>query len=135
MPPVLVSPELDDMSAAASFSVCTTETKPVLESGSPCPPRRTVSRRRSVDFVKPSAVVEIEKLNEEDRDQIWYSRDEYDIIKARNSLIVKMMKKGSFVENDEHSFRGLEHKLKEGFKQRRDNKFNALNCVLVSAQS
>jgi hypothetical protein len=61
---------------------------------------------------------------------IWYSRDEYDIIKARNSLIIKMMKTGNFEESNEHSFRGLEHKLKHGFKQRRSNKFAALNAVL-----
>lgn len=46
------------------------------------------------------------------------------------SLIVKMMKTGHFKESDEHTFRGLEHKLKEGFKQRRANKFNGLNAVL-----
>ena len=41
-----------------------------------------------------------------------------------------MMKTGHFKESDEHTFRGLEHKLKEGFKQRRANKFNGLNAVL-----
>lgn len=46
------------------------------------------------------------------------------------SLIVKMMKTGHFKESDEHTFRGLEHKLKEGFRQRRANKFNGLNAVL-----
>lgn len=30
----------------------------------------------------------------------------------------------------EHSFRGLEHKLQSGFKQRSANKYNALNAVL-----
>ena len=41
-----------------------------------------------------------------------------------------MMKTGHFKESDEHTFRGLEHKLKEGFRQRRANKFNGLNAVL-----
>lgn len=41
-----------------------------------------------------------------------------------------MMKTGHFKESEEHTFRGLEHKLKEGFKQRRANKFNGLNAVL-----
>lgn len=40
------------------------------------------------------------------------------------------MKTGHFKESNEHTFRGLEHKLKEGFKQRRANKFNGLNAVL-----
>lgn len=89
-------------------------------------------RRHSVDF-KPTSepeVREVEKLDPECRTVCWYSKDEYEIIKARNSLIVKMMKTGHFKESDDHSFRGLEHKLKEGFKQRRANKFNALNAVL-----
>ena len=123
MPPV--ASELDDISAAASFYVISD--KATIEQA---PPRRTISRRRSVDFTGESTVIEVEKPDEIEREQIWYSRDEYDIIKARNSLIVKMTKKGNFVENEEHSFRGLEHKLKEGFKQRRDNKFAALNSVL-----
>ena len=39
------------------------------------------------------------------------------------------MKTGQFREG-EHSFRGLEHKLREGYHQRRANKFNGLNAVL-----
>ncbi|KAL7555526.1 hypothetical protein ACA910_006115 [Epithemia clementina (nom. ined.)] len=91
-----------------------------------------MKRRHSVDFKAPEKpeVQDIERMDEGTRTLCWYSRDEYDIIKARNSLIVKMMKTGHFRESDEHSFRGLEHKLKEGFKQRRANKFNALNAVL-----
>lgn len=87
---------------------------------------------RSVDFVDEAKfqILEFEMYDDRERDLVWYSREEYDIIKARNSLIIKMMKAGTFVESDEHSFRGLEHKLKEGFKKRRNHKFNALNAVL-----
>jgi hypothetical protein len=91
---------------------------------------RRVPRRHSVDFVPQSQVIEIDPPEEEQKTDIWYTRDEYDIIKARNSLIVKMMKTGNFEESDEHSFRGLEHKLKDGNKQRRNHKFDALNAVL-----
>mmetsp|Transcript_20601 Transcript_20601/g.48896 ORF Transcript_20601/g.48896 Transcript_20601/m.48896 type:complete len:251 (-) Transcript_20601:166-918(-) len=94
------------------------------------PPPGRIKRRHSVDFKPPAEPEVVEKYDEEARTLCWYSKDEYDIIKARNSLIVKMMKTGHFRESDEHSFRGLEHKLKEGFKQRRANKFNALNAVL-----
>ena len=38
--------------------------------------------------------------------------------------------RGQFEEDVDHSSRGLEHKLRDGFKQRRANKFNALNAVL-----
>lgn len=63
-------------------------------------------------------------------EEIWYSRDEYDEVKTRNSYIVRLIKAGEFEENEEFSCRGLEHKLKEVFRQRRANKFNALNAVL-----
>lgn len=88
--------------------------------------------RRSVDFLDESnfEVLEFDMYEVHERDSVWYTRDEYDIIKARNSLIIKMMKTGTFEESDEHSFRGLEHKLKEGFKKRRTHKFSALNAVL-----
>jgi len=114
MPPVALS---DEYSTTSSFSVI--DRKP-----------GKISRRRSVDFVLDSKVLEYDAPTEEEREEMWYNRDEYDIIKARNSLIVKMMKCGSFQESEEHTFRGLEHKLKDGFKQRRTNKFNALNAVL-----
>lgn len=93
-------------------------------------PKQKLRRRHSVDFISGHQVLEIDKPDEDNKQTIWYNREEYDIIKARNSLIVKMMKTGSFRESDEHTFRGLEHKLKDGFKQRRSNKFAALNAVL-----
>jgi hypothetical protein len=76
-----------------------------------------------------------EGYTEEEQEEVWYNRDEYDIIKARNALIVQMMKGGTFEESEEHTFRGLEHKLKEGYKKRRANKFNALNAVLEEQDS
>jgi hypothetical protein len=88
--------------------------------------------RCSVDFVDQAEfhVLEFEMYDDDERDLVWYTREEYDIIKARNSLIIKMMKAGTFEESNEHSFRGLEHKLKDGFKKRRHHKFAALNAVL-----
>lgn len=47
---------------------------------------RIMSRRHSVGF-KPETdmqVVEFEMYDEETREVFWYSKDEYDIIKARN---------------------------------------------------
>lgn len=121
MPPVLA---LTDDASTASFSVQDAKQKQSQV------PRRAMQRRHSVDFACSHKIVEFDKADVEDKEEIWYSRDEYDIIKARNRLLVKMKKTGNFEETDEHSFRGLEHKLKEGFSQRRSNKFNALNVVL-----
>jgi hypothetical protein len=118
--------------------------EPLHRSSSDCWPRSSLKSRcritEPVRFACDECVVyNVERWGEFDDDvdqekkrinPIWYTRDEYDIIKARNSLIVKMMKTGNFDESRDHSFRGLEHKLRAGFKQRRSNKFAALNAVL-----
>lgn len=142
MPPVLVSSSMID-DTDSCFTVPTDEKPFVLQpiiintgsNGTAVAPRKggKVRRRHSVDFAPPAEmhkVIEFEPAQQDVKEEIWYSKDDYDIIKARNSLIVKMMKKGDFKESDEHSFRGLEHKLKDGHIRRRANKFNALNAVL-----
>jgi hypothetical protein len=119
-----MTPHDDSELSSSSFSV--KDAKKPQDTG----PKHKMRRRHSVDFISGHKVLEIDKPDEDIKQTIWYNREEYDIIKARNSLIVKMMKTGSFRESDEHTFRGLEHKLKDGFKQRRSNKFAALNAVL-----
>ena len=87
-------------------------------------------RRRNVDFAADNVTHEVEHMEDLPGELIWYSQEEYAVIKGRNSEIVKLIKSGEFEENDDYSCRGLEHKLKEIFRQRRANKFNALNAVL-----
>jgi hypothetical protein len=87
-------------------------------------------RRHSVDFLLEHKEIEFEMLDELERPVYWYTQEEYDYIRSINSTIVRMKKYGSFEESEDHTFRGLEHKLKEGFTIRRENKFNALNAVL-----
>lgn len=71
----------DELPATSSFSVKDGKLVEVA------PQRSRVSRRHSVGF-KPETemqqVVEFDMHDEETRDMSWYSRDEYDIIKARN---------------------------------------------------
>jgi len=87
--------------------------------------------RRRVGFSDDIATHEVEHLEElASFEIIWYTKEEYDVIKQNNSHVVRLIKSGEFEENDEYSCRGLEHKLKEIFRQRRANKFNALNAVL-----
>jgi hypothetical protein len=120
MPPAAI---VDDDCSTASFSV----KDDLLHMKTA---RNSASRRIEFVDVSEFRIHEFDAFEDEERDEIWYSRDEYDIIKARNSLIIKMMKSGTFDESEEHSFRGLENKLKEGFKKRRAHKFSALNAVL-----
>jgi hypothetical protein len=117
--------DIHDEKSSSSFNV-KDDKKPEVNGGGTKPKMR----RRRVDFKNGHEILEIDKAEEDTKQEIWYSMDEYETIRARNSLIVKMMKTGSFIESEEHSFRGLEHKLRDGFKQRRSNKFAALNAVL-----
>jgi hypothetical protein len=116
--------DIHDEKSSSSFNV-KDDKKPEVNGGT-----KPKMRRRRVDFKNGHEILEIDKAEEDTKQEIWYSMDEYETIRARNSLIVKMMKTGSFIESEEHSFRGLEHKLRDGFKQRRSNKFAALNAVL-----
>jgi hypothetical protein len=117
---------VDDYSAA-SFSVTDHDhTKPASCLSKKGMPMR---RRHSITFGEDN-VFEIDRNDDVSHEEIWYSKEEYDIIKARNKLLVKMKKNGKFEESEEHSFRGLEHKLKEGSERRRSFKFDALNAVL-----
>jgi hypothetical protein len=95
--------------------------------------KNRVKRRHSVDFVSHAHIVEIEKVSSDEsvKEEMWYSKEEYELIKTRNSLVVKMMKNGQFRESDEFSLRGLEHRLKPGMRERADHKFGGLNAVLI----
>jgi hypothetical protein len=115
-----------DDASVSSFSVRSNLKKPETQAK-----RHVVRRRHSITFSGENTVIEIDKAEAELRDDIWYNKGEYDTIKARNKQIVRMKKTGSFEEDEENTFRGLEHKLKQGFNQRRSNKFNALNAVLA----
>ncbi|CAB9526577.1 expressed unknown protein [Seminavis robusta] len=92
--------------------------------------RRRRAENISVKFSEDIQSEEVEHLDDLPGDEIWYSPEEYGEIKARNTYIVRLIKAGNFTEDDDFSCRGLEHKLKEVFRQRRANKFNALNAVL-----
>lgn len=92
----------------------------------------TATDKRGVHFHELSIAVvyEIDGLTQEEVALAWYTQDDYDIIKARNSLAVKLKKADCFEENDENTFRGLEHRTKPGYSRRRQNKRVAMEAVL-----
>ena len=50
-------------------------------------------------------------MTREEREVCWYTRKEYKNIRERDWLIVQLMAVGAFEESDQHSCRGLEHRL------------------------
>lgn len=95
---------------------------------------RCSSRRRRPCVIKFDTSInethEVETLDELPVDSIWYTKEEYSVIKQYNAFIVRQVRSGQFIENEEHTSRSLEHKLKEVHRKRRDAKFAALNAIL-----
>ncbi len=89
-----------------------------------------LSQPRRVRFVDTVAVAEFKRYPLSMHELIWYTQDDYDMMKARNSFILSMVKQGTFKESEKHSFRGLEYKLREGYKQRKWNKITSILAVL-----
>lgn len=118
MPPVA---HLDENSVA---SISVTDYK----INDPC---HDVPQKQGVEFNDAELKIhEYEGVDDEEAFKVWHISEDYAVIKARNSLIVKLVKADCFKESEEHSFRGLEHKLRKGYKARQANKFDALNAVL-----
>lgn len=46
-----------------------------------------MKRRHSVDFAVSTDVVEFESADENSKDQMWYTKEEFSLIKERNSLV------------------------------------------------
>lgn len=114
----------DEQSVTSSFSV-DGSTKERISSS-----RCDVPQQRRVGFVEYVAVTEFQMYSPSMREHIWYSKEEYVMIKTRNSFLVSMVKQGTFKETENHTFRGLECKLREGYKQRKWNKITSIVVVL-----
>ena len=92
-------------------------------------------RRKSVAIsVEPSTIHEIENLeqiSEEERSNMWFTREEYSEIKASYLEIITMTRNKEFITDSErHCTRGLECRSKAGSRRRRDTQRNALFAVL-----
>jgi hypothetical protein len=67
----------------------------------------------SVSFPSEAAVVhEFERISDEERGDIWYTAEEYKFIKLRDYFIIELKKVGTFQESEQHTFRGLERRMK-----------------------
>jgi hypothetical protein len=92
--------------------------------------------RKSVSFheTQLNHVLEIENLEQiskEECSMIWFSREEFHVIKNNyQEIILKMRNKELLRDTDEHCTRGLECRSKAGSKRRRDTQLNGLLAVL-----
>ena len=91
--------------------------------------------QKAVSFAECIETVrEIEQLTDftaEERTSLWFSREEFDEIKAAYRNIIEMMRKKQLLtDTEEHCTRGLECRSIAGSKRRRDTQLKGLLAVL-----
>jgi hypothetical protein len=83
--------------------------------------------KRSVTFFDEYIILhKYEKVDAEQREELWYTRDEYALISLRNLLTVDLLHAGCFEETEEQTFRGLEQCLTED----PEREFDTVKAVL-----
>lgn len=97
----------------------------------------TARRRCRVTFAPVTEIQEVPHVNDldpEEISEIWYCKRDYEMIKSTYMQTVRMMANGStsqlFENEDDHCFRGLEYRTREGARRRQSNKITAITAVL-----
>jgi hypothetical protein len=74
------------------------------------------------------------ELSPEEIENTWYNGGQFKMIKKSTLVLVKMMRRGKCEETDEYSFRGLEHRTKEGSEARQDAKERAADVLFLEVR-
>jgi len=75
---------------------------------------QVISTSTKVKFSNAPVVVHNTESHNTINEVLWFSSEEYMIMKMRDRLIVELAKQGKFEESDEHTMFGLESKLNRG---------------------
>jgi len=99
---------------------------------------RQQSRRRKVTFKQVVAVrpiKHVDNMTDDELDDIWFNRDDFDTFKMSFVRTVKLLSSGAFKGDDEnHCARGLEGRTREGAFQRKSNKYHGRQAVLFEQE-
>jgi hypothetical protein len=109
--------------------------------GSSCPTRLRVRFAVETKLTRESENFKTQ-LSEEDTTSLWYTREEYALMKRSSSFIVRqfMVRRNGVSVNDDDGdddelcIRGLEGKTRCGVSRRRKNIEQAIDAVLVEQQ-
>jgi hypothetical protein len=88
----------------------------------------------SVTFDEEAEVRYVEhilELSPEVIENTWYNAGQFQRIKKINIFLSKMLRRGDCEETDDYSFRGLEHRTKEGSLAREDAKEKASDLLFL----
>ena len=116
-------------SHSSTISVSKASKTPV----SPPPSPRNPNRRR-VSFDEKAQVystIHNSEYSEEERTNTWLTPSDLEAIKSERQLCLRKMEMySSPVDDDQHYFRGLEARTKEGYKRKRFNIADATMTVM-----
>lgn len=95
-------------------------------------PKRRVSFKQVV-AVRP--IKHVDNMTDEELDDVWYNRDDFDGFKMSFLRIVKLLSSGAYLGDDENNCaRGLEGRTREGAFLRKANKYHGRQAVLYEQQ-
>jgi len=128
---------LDDSTAVTEcLSPASTIESPVVHRK--CVKGKVRCRRRvkfSNDVVDDnSSVIE---LSEEEFENLWFTKEEFQLMRRSTAFIVRMMASGSLTDDDddeEMCTRGLESNPRAGNRRKRQNIENSIDAVLIEQQ-
>ena len=111
-------------------SSCTSHTS--LSSSSDT--RSSAKPKKSVTFAGTAKVRQVTKISKEEATDVWFTGDDYSVMKKAFMPTVQRMMNSSLTEADAMSedfcTRGLEYRTRDGAKQRMKNKFTGMAAVL-----
>lgn len=129
------SSEVAKLSKSTNEGTVATEEMTSADDSFTCNTKSGTVVRFALDKTTEILVETIDDMTKLEQAAKWYSRGEYDIIRAQNSLTVKLMKIGrENPENFGHCYRGLEYRRKDIKKRRDVNMSRAFSAVFDEQQ-
>jgi hypothetical protein len=102
-----------------------------LTTGTSSPVQRRCKVRFSLESNQSFPIPHINDINDEEFLAIWYGPSDYKRIKTKIFLILRKIKKGKQIEeNDKQSVRGLECRTVHGTNLRQQKKLKAITAVM-----
>jgi hypothetical protein len=102
-----------------------------LTTGTSSPVQRRRKLRFSLEYNQSFPITHVNDIDDAEFFAIWYGPRDYQTIKKNIFLMLRKMKKGEKIEeNDEQTVRGIERRTAQGVNLRQKNKLKAMTALL-----
>jgi hypothetical protein len=133
MKPTVQETTIDDKTPS---TVCISPASTMKSSSCSLSSRKT--RRRSVKFASSAELTQefpSADIREEDKEALWYTQNEYNLIQKSYHFIVKLMEnKRGLLDDNEMCSRGLESRTRAGERRRRQQIEASVDAVLCEQE-